>query len=237
MKEYDHDGREEVVICKGNISCKTYQGPVVLCINKKFYCPDLWVYHSGELSEFTNGHPCECEHFTQAVIQLMISEGLLESDKKYELCRAELGMQDYDYATFEWLGDEDESGIDYLRKIAVSKGCRDLGFEDKKATLEKYTEQAALIAAGGEYDNGWVKSVCFQHSLKDKQGCDLVIDSYFRKLSREELVELAKSGSFDREQYLSKWFNESVGDHILIEILEELYQEQKKSMEERYGVA
>lgn len=157
MESRDYDARDEIVLCEGEISCKGYKGPIVVCVEKEFYCPDIHVYHEycckanvnavlNKGDEYEGGvltdklflckeMPYENESFQAAVISMMQGWDLIPAEGDWSLCSAELGMQGYDISAFEWLGRNNEK-VDWGKKVAVKAGAIDLDAEDKKEREE-----------------------------------------------------------------------------------------------------
>lgn len=133
MSEETEVENERIEVASGNITVpEVYEGPVHCSIESEFYCPDIYVEFDPDLVPpkvmQKYGGLYDCGPFCKAVAALIDEQNDL-GEGKFDLDRAELGMQAHAYCVFEGFS---RDGEDVSREFAESKGAKDLSAVEEK---------------------------------------------------------------------------------------------------------
>jgi len=168
-----------ILVTEGTLVTEKYASKISVYVQKSFYCPDIFIEHT--IGEPMTWDLCDSKEFAQGVIDVLIDNGCIEPDHKYEFSRAELGMQEKNCVAYEGLR---KDGEDYSKIFSIKYGAVDQGaMED----AERKAEEDAILDSN---DHDAIYTLAMKHLHRDKTMLEKLAKNILTMKSQKELVEI-----------------------------------------------
>jgi hypothetical protein len=198
--DMDYEMRDRITIAEGTMSVSkdkpfeiTASLPIKVECYKSFYCSDIFVTFPNEMYSFFE-EPYDDDNFKSKVIQLLIEKGGLE-DGKYELYRAELGMQEGGVAAFEGLT---KGGKPIARAFIESHGAIDQSRLDDDKHEKERQERLSSIKTREDLIEEAMRTLAHTGTKCVEEAYHNMIKDRINNLSEKELKEIAFSSFISR---------------------------------------